>query len=81
VMWLDGEPERLVVDAALDVGDGDLGEVVDPEGRRKVSGVGQDDAEGGTDCAHLHPDEDALATLSLIVNCLDYSFLPLVVFT
>ena len=60
---LDREPQGLIVGSALHVGDRDLGEVVDPERRREVSGVGQDNAEGGADGAHLHPDEGALAAL------------------
>lgn len=68
MVGLDSEPEGLIVGATLDVGDRDLGEVVDPERRREVSGVGQDDAEGSADGAHLHADEGALAVLEMN-NC------------
>ena len=62
---LDREPQGLVVGSALHVRDRDLGEVVDPERRREVSGVGENDAEGGADGAHLHADEGALAVLQV----------------
>ena len=64
-MRFDGQSKRLVVGSALNVGDWDLGEVVDPERRRKISGVCQDDAERCPDRAHLHAEKSALAALKI----------------
>ncbi len=46
----------LVAHARLVEGDGDLGEVVDPEGRGEVARVRDDDGEGGPgrQSGHLH---------------------------
>lgn len=64
-MRFNGQPKRLVVGSALNVWNRDLREVIDSEGRRKISGIGQDDAERGANRAHLHANEGALATLKL----------------
>ena len=63
VVWLHSQPEWFIINSGLYVRDWHFWEIVDSKWRRKVSGVGQDDAKRRTDRTNFHPDERAWAAL------------------